>query len=56
VPDTRIAVPPGLVDASGKLDVRFEIDPPLNPQKLGAANDNRELGVTLRSVKIEAAQ
>jgi hypothetical protein len=55
-PDTHITLPPDLVDAPGKLDIRFEIDPPLNPKALGIANDNRDLGVSLRSVRLEAAR
>lgn len=54
-PWTRVAVPPGLTDPTGRLDIRFEIDPPLNPKTLGIANEDRDLGVTLRSVRIEAA-
>jgi hypothetical protein len=55
-PETRFRVPPELVNASGMLEIKFEIEPPMNPKKLGIANDDRDLGISLRSVKIERAQ
>jgi hypothetical protein len=53
-PDARIVIPPELVDSSGSLDITFEIDPPLNPHKLGISADDRDLGVSLRSARIES--
>jgi hypothetical protein len=55
-PDTRISIPPDVVDASGVLNLRFEIDPPMNPSQLKTANDNRDLGINLKSLRIEASR
>jgi hypothetical protein len=53
LPDTRIGLGPDLLEPNGVLDVEFEIDPPMNPKKLGLANDDRELGISLRSLRID---
>jgi hypothetical protein len=55
-PDTRFIVRPELIDASGVLNVAFEVEPTMNPKALGIANDDRDLGITLRSVRIESAR
>jgi hypothetical protein len=52
-PETRIAISPALLDSAGILDIAFEIEPPMSPKKLGIANDDRELGITLRSSRID---
>jgi len=53
-PDTRLVVPEDLVNSSATLEVAFEIDRPMNPKKLGVANDDRELGITLRAIKLNS--
>jgi hypothetical protein len=55
-PDTRIVVPASFLDPSGVLDITLEINPPMNPHKLGLAPDDRDLGISLRAVGIQSVK
>jgi hypothetical protein len=56
-PYTAISIPAELRDPAGHFAIRFEIDRPITAQTLpGFANDSRELGVNLRSIKVDVAQ
>ncbi|CAN5252648.1 hypothetical protein BH10PSE9_BH10PSE9_03640 [soil metagenome] len=55
--DGRLVIPPELREPDGRINLTFRIDPPLNPKKLGLSVDDRNLGVFVRSLKLdEAAQ